>query len=53
LGAAALDKRRRKPELTEHQNREAIRRCDVDEETLRSIGRSYNVSQSTTSRLAA
>jgi hypothetical protein len=28
--------------LTTHQQREAIRRRDVDGETLRSIGRSYN-----------
>jgi DNA invertase Pin-like site-specific DNA recombinase len=32
----------RKPKLTPHQQREAIRRRDVDGETLRSIGRSYN-----------
>jgi DNA invertase Pin-like site-specific DNA recombinase len=41
----------RKPKLTEHQKREAIKRRDVDEETLRSIGRSYNVSAATISRL--
>jgi DNA invertase Pin-like site-specific DNA recombinase len=43
----------RKPKLTPHQQREAIRRRDVDGETLRSIGRSYNVSAQTISRLPA
>jgi DNA invertase Pin-like site-specific DNA recombinase len=42
----------RKPKLTPHQKREAIKRRDKDEETLRSIGRSYNVSAATISRLA-
>jgi hypothetical protein len=32
---------------------EAIKRRDMDKETLRSIGRSYNVSAATISRLAA
>jgi DNA invertase Pin-like site-specific DNA recombinase len=41
----------RKPQLTPHRQREAIRRRDVDEETLRSIGRRYNVSPQTISRL--
>src|SRR5271167_2113266 len=41
----------RKPKLTPHQQREAIKRRDVDGETLRSIGRSYNVSPQTISRL--
>jgi DNA invertase Pin-like site-specific DNA recombinase len=41
----------RKPTLTPHQQREAIRRRDVDGETLRSIGRSYNVSAQTISRV--
>jgi Helix-turn-helix domain of resolvase len=41
----------RKPKLTPHQQREAIRRRDVGGETLRSIGRSYNVSAQTISRL--
>jgi DNA invertase Pin-like site-specific DNA recombinase len=41
----------RKPKLTPHQKREAIKRRDVDDETLRSIGRSYNVSAATISRL--
>ena len=39
--------------LTPHQQREAIRRRDSGEETLADIGRSYNVSGSTISRLAA
>jgi DNA invertase Pin-like site-specific DNA recombinase len=43
----------RKPKLTEHQKREAIRRRDRDGEPLREIARSYNVSHSTISRLAA
>jgi hypothetical protein len=43
----------RKPKLTPHQQREAIKRRDVDGETLRSIGRSYNVSAQTISRLIA
>src|SRR5690348_18047500 len=43
----------RKPKLTEHQKREAIRRRDVDGETVREIARSYNVSHSTISRLTA
>src|ERR1700730_14687746 len=41
----------RKPKLTEHQKREAIRRRDRDGEPVRDIARSYNVSQSTISRL--
>ncbi len=41
----------RKPKLTPHQQREAIRRRDKDGETLCSIGRSYNVSAQTISRL--
>ena len=41
----------RKPKLTPHQTREAIKRRDKDGETLRSIGRSYNVSAATISRL--
>jgi len=43
----------RKPKLTEHQKREAIRRRDLDGETVREIARSYNVSHSTISRLTA
>src|SRR5277367_4424015 len=41
----------RKPTLTPHQQKEAIKRRDVDGETLRSIARSYNVSPQTISRL--
>jgi DNA invertase Pin-like site-specific DNA recombinase len=41
----------RKPKLTTHQQREAIRRRDTDGETLRSIARTYNVSAATISRL--
>lgn len=40
-----------KPKLTLHQQREAVRRRDVDGETLRSIARSFNVSAQTISRL--
>jgi len=36
----------RKPKLTEHQKREAIRRREAGE-TVRDIARSYNVSHST------
>jgi len=43
----------RRPKLTPHQMKEAIRRRDRGEETLREIARSYNVSHSTISRLAA
>jgi DNA invertase Pin-like site-specific DNA recombinase len=42
----------RPPKLTSHQKREAIKRRDVEREALRSIGRSYNVSAATISRLA-
>jgi DNA invertase Pin-like site-specific DNA recombinase len=42
----------RKPKLTQHQKREAIRRRDKDGETLRSIARSYNVSAQTIGRLS-
>ena len=41
----------RKPKLTPHQKWEALRRRDLDRENHRSIARSYNVSQSTISRL--
>ena len=41
----------RKPKLTDHQKREAIRRRDRDGEPVREIARSYNVSHSTISRL--
>ena len=39
--------------LTDHQIREAIKRRDHGDETLEHIGRSYNVSHSTISRLKA
>src|SRR4051794_15834181 len=42
----------RKPKLTEHQKREAIRRRDHGE-PVREIARSYNVSHSTISRLSS
>jgi DNA invertase Pin-like site-specific DNA recombinase len=42
----------RKPKLTDHQKREAIKRRDHGEETLAEIGRSYNVSGWTISRLS-
>ncbi|MGH7099374.1 MAG: helix-turn-helix domain-containing protein [Stellaceae bacterium] len=41
----------RKPKLTEHQKREAIRRRDIAGEPVREIARGYNVSHSTISRL--
>jgi IS30 family transposase len=41
----------RQPKLTPHQKKEAIKRRDHGEETLAEIGRSYNVSHSTISRL--
>jgi DNA invertase Pin-like site-specific DNA recombinase len=37
----------RKPKLTDHQKREAIRRRDRDGERVREIARSYNVSHDT------
>ena len=42
----------RKPKLTPHQRREAIERRESGGETLAEIGRSYNVSGWTISRLA-
>jgi DNA invertase Pin-like site-specific DNA recombinase len=42
----------RPPKLTAHQKKEAIRRRDHGEETLAEIGKSYNVSGWTISRLA-
>ena len=42
----------RKPKLSQHQQREAIKRRDIDGETLRSIGRSFNVSAATIQRLS-
>jgi DNA invertase Pin-like site-specific DNA recombinase len=41
----------RKPKLTLHQKREAIARRERGDETLAEIGRSYNVSGWTISRL--
>lgn len=41
----------RRPKLTDHQRREAIRRRESGEESLAEIGRSYNVSGWTISRL--
>src|ERR1700746_1363465 len=41
----------RKPKLTAHQMREAIRRRDVEGDTLADIARTFNVSRSTISRL--
>ena len=41
----------RKPKLTPHQKQEALRRRDRGEESLADIGRSYNVSGWTISRL--
>jgi len=41
----------REPKLIPHQMKEAIRRRDPGDETLREIARSYNVSHSTISRL--
>jgi DNA invertase Pin-like site-specific DNA recombinase len=43
----------RPPKLTQHQRREAIKRRDDGEESLADIGRSYNVSAATISRLTA
>jgi DNA invertase Pin-like site-specific DNA recombinase len=42
----------RKPKLTEHQRYEAITRREIGKETLAEIGRSYNVSGWTISRLS-
>jgi len=41
----------RRPKLTPHQKREAIRRRDAGQETFREIAASYNVSAATISRL--
>ena len=43
----------RPPKLTPHQQKEAIRRRDQGGESLTEIGRSYNVSAATISRLKA
>jgi DNA invertase Pin-like site-specific DNA recombinase len=42
----------RPPKLTPHQRREALKRRDRGEESLADIGRSYNVSGATISRLS-
>src|SRR5439155_12270535 len=42
----------RPPKLTPHQKREAIKRRDTGEESLAEIGRTYNVSAATISRLS-
>ena len=42
----------RPPKLTAHQQKEAINRRDRGDESLTEIGRSYNVSAATISRLA-
>jgi DNA invertase Pin-like site-specific DNA recombinase len=43
----------RKPKLTQHQQREAIKRRDTKGEPVREIARTFNVSHSTISRLNA
>jgi DNA invertase Pin-like site-specific DNA recombinase len=43
----------RPPKLTPHQQKEAIKRRDQGDESLADIGRSYNVSAATISRLRA
>jgi DNA invertase Pin-like site-specific DNA recombinase len=43
----------RKPTLTPHQRREAIKRVNAEKETLGEIGRSYNVSRWTIWRLTS
>ena len=50
--AVARGQRMGRPfKLTDHQKREAIKRRDQGDETLADIGRSYNVSAATISRL--
>jgi hypothetical protein len=49
--AVYAKRRSRKPKLTDHQKREAIKRRYRDGETLAEIGRSYNVSGWTIGRL--
>jgi DNA invertase Pin-like site-specific DNA recombinase len=50
--AVARGQRMGRPsKLTPHQRREAIKRRDHGEESLTEIGRSYNVSAATISRL--
>jgi IS30 family transposase len=41
----------RRPRLTDHQKREAIKRLNASKETQGEIARSYNVSRWTISRL--
>jgi hypothetical protein len=43
----------RKPKLTPHQQKEAIKRRDHGDETLVEIERGYNVSRATIFRMAA
>jgi DNA invertase Pin-like site-specific DNA recombinase len=43
----------RPPKLTPHQQKGAIKRRDQGDETLANVGRSYNVSPATISRLMA
>ena len=43
----------RKPKLTPHQQKEAIKRRDRGDETLAEIGRTYHVSPNTISRITA
>ena len=40
-----------KHKLTPHQQREAVRRRDIDGEAVKSVAKSYNVSRQTISRL--
>jgi DNA invertase Pin-like site-specific DNA recombinase len=47
------EKMGRPPKLTPHQQKEAIKRRDRGEESFTEIGRSYNVSAATISRLTA
>jgi hypothetical protein len=43
----------RPPKLTPHQQKEAVKRRDAGDESHADIGRSYNVSAATISRLVA
>ncbi len=52
-GYARVSTDGRKPKLTPHQMKEAIRRRDRGKETLQEIAGSYNVSHSTISPLTA
>jgi DNA invertase Pin-like site-specific DNA recombinase len=51
-GRARAVKMGRKPKMTPHQMKEAIKRRDAGE-PMRDIGKSFNVSHSTISRLEA